>query len=174
MFSNLNPGNVIYVLDIKNDYNVLTGQVNKVSPIRPKYNPSPNIGFMYGQSNEMVVDIYATVNGEHKEFREVPSSAVTADFGSDTVVLADSKDAMIGYLNVAYQNSKAIVEGREKNEKIMINCQNALSQLNPSLVADSQRDSAILALQEQIKLLTQQITKITSVDDKLDNNKTNT
>ena len=171
MFSNLNPGNVIYVLDIKNNYNVLTGQVNKVTPIRPKYNPN-TIGFMYGQGNEMVVDIYATVNGEHKEFREVPSSAVTADFGSDTVVLADSKDAMIGYLNVTYQNSKAVVESREKNEQIMINCQKALDQLNPPPTGDTQRDSAILALQEQIKLLTQQITKL-APENKLENNKIN-
>ena len=161
MFSNLSAGNVLYVLDVKNNYNVLTGQVNKVTPPRPKYN-TYNINYMYGQNNETVVDIFATVNGEHREFKQVPSNAVVADFGPDTFVLADSKDAMIGHLNVTYQNSKAIVDSVDNNKKVMENCTKALNQINPSVVAEAQRDSAISSLQGQVNSLSVQLQELVS------------
>lgn len=161
MFSNLSAGNIFYVLDTKNGYNVLTGQINKVTPPRVKYNTF-NANYMYGQNNDTVVDIFATVNGEHREFKQVPSNAVVADFGSDAFVLADSKDAMLGHLNVTYQNSKAIVESKTKNEEIMKNCQKAIAQLNPSPIVDSQGDSAIDKLQGQVDTLTQQVQALVS------------
>lgn len=170
MFSTLSAGNLIYVLDIKNDYNILTGQVNKVTPIRPKYGTfTPN--YAYGQNYETVVDITAVVNGEQKEFKQVPSNAVVADFGSDAFVLADSKDAMIGHLNVTYQNSKAVVDSVDKNKTIMANCKKALSQINPSIVAEEQRDCAISDLQGRVDNLTNQVAQLVSA---LSSKQTNT
>lgn len=162
MFSTLSPGNIIYILDTKNNYNVLTGQVTKITPPRPKNNATMYTNYLYGQGADMVVDISATVNGEYREFKQVPSNAVVADFGSDAFVIADSKDAIVGHLNVTYNNSKAIVDGRDKNLQIMENCKKALASINPSVVLESQRDSAITNLQGQVNSLTEQVQQLVS------------
>jgi len=91
MFSNLSQNSILYVLDINNSPKVLSGPVERVTMPRPKYNTfNPNM--------EMVVDIFATINGERREFKGVPNSTI-ANFGNDSFILADSKEALNSYIN---------------------------------------------------------------------------
>ena len=80
-----------YVLDINNSPKVLSGPVERVTIPRPKYNTfNPNM--------EMVVDIFATINGERREFKGVPNSTI-ANFGNDSFILADSRESLNSYIN---------------------------------------------------------------------------
>ena len=91
MFSNLSQNSILYVLDINNSPKVLSGPVERVTIPRPKYNTfNPNM--------EMVVDIFATINGERREFKGVPNSTI-ANFGNDSFILADSKESLNSYIN---------------------------------------------------------------------------
>lgn len=90
MFSNLTPNSILYVLDMKGPNRILTGPVERVSVPRPKYNT-------FNPSMEMVVDIIANIGGERREFKGIPNNTV-ADFGDDTFVLAESKDALSSYI----------------------------------------------------------------------------
>ena len=74
MFSNLSQNSILYVLDINNSPKVLSGPV------------------------EMVVDIFATINGERREFKGVPNSTI-ANFGNDSFILADSRESLNSYIN---------------------------------------------------------------------------
>jgi len=149
MFSNLSPNSILYVLDINGSPKILSGPIEKISMPRPKYNS-------FNPSMEMVVDITATVNGERREFKGVPNGSI-ADFGNDSFVLAESRDALNSYINAMLQNSRGILNSVEKHEKLISNYEEALQELNPSLKADREKDRAIQTLQDQVSELKQML-----------------
>ena len=142
MFSNLSPNSILYVLDLNSSPKVLSGPIERVSIPRPKYNTfNPNM--------EMIVDIIATINGERREFKGVPNGAI-ANFGTDAFVLAENKEALNSYINAMMQNSKSILDSVEKHQKLLVNYEEALSELNPDIKADKEKDKAIQSLQSQV------------------------
>ena len=153
MFSNLSQNSILYVLDMSGSPKVLSGPIERVTMPRPKYNSfNPNM--------EMVVDITATVNGERREFKGVPNSSI-ADFGSDSFVLAESRDALSSYINAMLQNSRGILNSVDKHRKLIDSYEEALQELNPSLKADKEKDRAIQALQDQVSELKQMLVNMT-------------
>lgn len=142
MFSNLSQNSILYVLDLNNSPKILSGPVERVSLPRPKYNTfNPNM--------EMVIDIFATINGERREFKGVPNASI-ANFGDNAFVLAESKETLNSYINSMLQNSQSIINSVEKHKKLIIDYEEALQELNPSLKADKEKDKAIQTLQDQV------------------------
>ena len=93
MFSNLSQNSIIYILDNKTN-KLSTGSVLSVSMPRAR-------NATFGYNMETVVDITAMVDGERKEFKQVPSFNTTANFGPDTFILADSKESMNSFVSAA-------------------------------------------------------------------------
>ena len=142
MFSNLGQNSILYVLDLNNSPKVLSGPIERVSIPRPKYNTfNPNM--------EMVVDIFATINGERREFKGVPNSTI-ANFGNDAFVLAENREALNSYINSMLQNSRSVLESVEKHKNLIENYEEALVELNPEKKADKEKDLAIQSLQSQV------------------------
>lgn len=142
MFSNLSQNSILYVLDLNNSPKILSGPVERISLPRPKYNTfNPNM--------EMVVDIFANINGERREFKGVPNGSI-ANFGDNAFVLAENKESLNSYINAMLQNSKSIINSVEKHEKLVKDYEEALQELNPSMKADKEKDKAIQSLQDQI------------------------
>jgi hypothetical protein len=145
MFSNLSPNSVLYVLDVQSTPKILSGPVERISLPRPKYNTfNPNM--------EMVVDLFATINGERREFKGVPNGSI-ANFGDNAFVLAESKEALNSYINAMLQNSQSIINSIDKHKKLIADYEEALQELNPSLKADKEKDKAIQSLQDQLSEL---------------------
>jgi len=145
MFSNLSPNSILYVLDVQSTPKILSGPVERVSLPRPKYNTfNPNM--------EMVVDLFATINGERREFKGVPNGSI-ANFGDNAFVLAESKEALNSYINAMLQNSQSIINSIDKHKKLIADYEEALQELNPSLKADKEKDKAIQSLQDQLSEL---------------------
>lgn len=145
MFSNLSPNSILYVLDVQSTPKILSGPVERVSLPRPKYNTfNPNM--------EMVVDLFATINGERREFKGVPNGSI-ANFGDNAFVLAESKEALNSYINAMLQNSQSIINSIDKHKKLITDYEEALQELNPSLKADKEKDKAIQSLQDQLSEL---------------------
>mgnify|MGYP002512358370 FL=1 len=145
MFSNLSQNSIMYLLDLHSSPKVLSGPVERVSVPRPKYNTfNPNM--------EMVVDIVATINGERREFKGVPNGTI-ANFGDDAFVLAENRDALNAYINAMLQNSKNIINNIEKHQKLVIDYEEALQELNPDIRASKENDKAIQTLQDQVEAL---------------------
>ena len=145
MFSNLSPNSILYVLDVRSTPKILSGPVERVSLPRPKYNTfNPNM--------EMVVDLFATINGERREFKGVPNGSI-ANFGDNSFVLAESKEALNSYINAMLQNSQSIINSIDKHKKLIADYEEALQELNPSLKADKEKDKAIQSLQDQLSEL---------------------
>ena len=156
MFSNLSPNSILYVLDLNSSPKVLSGPIERVSIPRPKYNTfNPNM--------EMIVDIVATINGERREFKGVPNGAI-ANFGTDAFVLAENKESLNSYINAMIQNSKSIIESVEKHKTLVSNYEEALTELNPSIKANKEKDKAIQSLQSQVAELKDMLLSMTKAE----------
>ena len=157
MFSNLSKGSILYGLDTKNGVRTFTGTVESVTLPYPR-----NMQNTFGQLPEMVMDIVTSVNGERKEFKQIPSNNVIADFGDGALVLSDSKDSMTSYLKSQRQKSKNIVDSYSKHQELIPQYDNAIQELNPEMVNESavkelrsQVDSMQSQMQEMLSLLKQ-------------------
>ena len=114
MFSNLSKGSVLYGLDNKEGVKLFTGTVDMVTLPYPK-----NVQTTFGQLPEMVVDIIVNVEGERKEFKQVPTNNVIADFGPNTLVLSDSKESLVNYVKSLRQTSKNIIDSCPKHKALV-------------------------------------------------------
>ena len=148
MFSNLSKGSVLYGLDTKGEVKMFTATVDSVSFPRPK-----SVQTTFGQLPEMVLDIVANVNGERKEYKEVPTNDVIADFGPDTFVLSDSRDSLTNYVRSQLQRSKDIVNSADKHKSLIPQYENVLGELDPA----SANDNAVKELKGQVETMQNQL-----------------
>jgi hypothetical protein len=148
MFSNLSKGSVLYGLDTKGEVRMFTATVDTVSMPRPKYMQNT-----FGQLPEMVLDIVANVNGERKEYKEVPTNNVIADFGPDTFVLSDSRDSLLNYVRSQLQRSKDIVNSADKHKSLIPQYEHVLGELDPA----SANDNAVKELRGQVESMQSQL-----------------
>lgn len=150
MFSNLTQNSILYVLDLNGSPKVLSGPIESVLNLRPKYNTiNPNM--------EMIVDITANIAGERREFKAVPNTSI-ANFGE--FILAENRDSLTAYVNSMLQSSKSILNSVEKHQKLVENYEIALEELNPSskdskVISDLQ--SQVNTLQDSIKVLLEKL-----------------
>jgi len=93
MFSNLSRGSILQGVDRSDGMKWFTGSVERITPTLN--NQYPNA---FGQFPTVNVDIVVNVNGKQREFRGVHSSDSIADFGKDSVIIADNKDSLYNYV----------------------------------------------------------------------------
>ena len=154
MFSNLSKGSVLYGLDTKGEVRMFTATVESVTLPRPKY-----VQNTFGQLPEMVLDIVANVNGERKEYKEVPTNNVIADFGPDTFVLSDSRDSLTNYVRSQLQRSKDVVNSADKHKTLIPQYERVLGELDPA----SANDSAVKELRGQVESMQSQMNEMLSL-----------
>ena len=95
MFQSLRPNNIVYILH-KDKAVLETGSVVSVSMPVPKYPVQP----MFGQPQEMVVDLVVKINNQDITYQKLPATLDIADFGNSSVVLSDSREAMNAEIGV--------------------------------------------------------------------------
>lgn len=154
MFSNLAQGSILYGLETKDELKVFTAPITNVSLPRPLLTQNT-----FGQIPQTVVDITATVNGERREFKQVPGNTTIANFGSDAFILADSKESLNSYIESMLQNSRNIVASVDKHKTLISQYEAAYKQLNPN-IAVSGNDSAVKALRDEVSELKSQIREL--------------
>lgn len=131
MFSNLAQGSILYGIEVKNnEVDVFTAPVISVSTPKPIFTNNN-----YGQMPQLVVDIIATVAGERREFKQVPSNAAIADFGSQAFILADSKESINSYLDSIIQNSERKITEAEACKDRLSSYKQAYNKLNLNSIA---------------------------------------
>ena len=85
MFQSLRPNNQIFILH-KDKSLLEVGSVVSVSMPTPKY-PVPQV---FGQPQEMVVDIVVKVNNQDITYQKLPANLEIADFGTNGIVISDN------------------------------------------------------------------------------------
>lgn len=147
MFSNLTQGSILYGLETKDELKVFTAPITNVSLPRPLLTQNT-----FGQVPVTVVNIVATVNGEKREFKQVPGNTTIANFGQDAFILADSKESLNSYIESMLQNSRNIVASVDKHKTLINQYEAAYKELNPS-IAISGNDDAVKALRNEVNEL---------------------
>lgn len=126
MFSNLSKGSVLYGLDRRDKVKWFTASVDKITPVYAKATPN-----MFGQMPELRLDISVNINGESREFQQVPSNNAIADFGDKAFVIADNKDSLYNYTKTLLQQSEQIVENTPYHESLIPQYKEVLNELIP-------------------------------------------
>lgn len=144
----------MYGLDTKGEVKLFTATVDSVSFPKPRFTQNT-----FGQLPETVVDIVATIDGEKREFRQVPSNNAIADFGPDAFVLSDTKDSLMNYVSSMLQNSRNIVNSVDKHKALITQYENVLVELNPSVV----NDNAVKELRGQVESMQNQMQEMLSL-----------
>lgn len=140
MFSGLQPGTTLYVLDKSGEPKVIMGYVERVSaphPIYSSYNPSAS----FAANLQTAVDITVKIGSDRKEFVGVPSTSVIHSYGD--YVLSESKDSMIQEVTSMMENSKSILSNIEQHKSNIQACENILKELSPVYAKEQERDEAI-------------------------------
>lgn len=154
MFSNLSKGSVLYGLDRKNGNKVFTATVENISIPRPRFNQNT-----FGQIPETVVDIVAVINGEKKEFQQVPNNNVIADFGPNSLVISDSKDSLINHIKALRQESKRVIDSVSMHQEWVPQFDTALNELDPATA----NDTAVKELGSKVSSMESQMAEILSL-----------
>lgn len=155
MFQSLRPNNQIFILH-KDKSLLEVGSVVSVSMPTPKY-PVPQV---FGQPQEMVVDIVVKVNNQDVTYQKLPANLDIADFGTNGIVISDNKLAMNSEIMSLKQKSVNAINSVEFHQKMIANCDKMLSDLNPEFAEKQQQQAEINDLKTQVSDLTKNISDL--------------
>lgn len=155
MFQSLRPNNQIFILH-KDKSLLEVGSVVSVSMPTPKY-PVPQV---FGQPQEMVVDIVAKVNNQDVTYQKLPANLDIADFGTNGIVVADNKLAMNSEIMSLKQKSVDALNNIEFHQQVITSCDRMLSDLNPEFAEKQQQQAEINDLKTQVNELTRDISSL--------------
>ena len=148
MFQSLRPNNQLFILH-KDKPLLEVGSIISVSIPTPKYPVQP----MFGQPQEMVVDIIAKVNNQDITYQKIPANLDVADFGNNSIVLSDNRDAMNSEIMCLKQKSVDILNSVDYHKGVITECDRLLSRLNPDLAEKQAQKARIDTLESQISSL---------------------
>ena len=137
MFSALQQGSIIYILEKSNSPILRTGQV--VSITQPTFNNS------FLATN---VDINVKSGDQDMSFKNVPSNQSV--FRYDNAVIAETKELMSQEVENMLQNSRNIVNSVTYHNEVIKQCESILKELNPRFAKEQERDEDINNLKNKI------------------------
>ena len=149
MFQALRPNNQIYILH-KDRPLLETGIVVSVSGPTPKYPMQPP---MFGQPQELIVDIVAKVNNQDVTYQKIPAALDVVDFGNNTIVITDNREAMNSEIMCLKKKSEDIVNSREYHEGLISEYEKLLVSLNPEFAEKKAQQNRIESLESQLASL---------------------
>jgi predicted RNase H-like nuclease (RuvC/YqgF family) len=126
----------------------------------PKY-PVPQV---FGQPQEMVVDIVAKVNNQDVTYQKLPANLDIADFGNNGIVIADNKLAMNSEIMSLKQKSVDVLNNVSYHQQMIANCDKMLSDLNPEFAEKQQQQAEINELKTQVHDLTKGMSELMRVN----------
>lgn len=147
MFQELRQGSTIYVLDKSENPSLKMGQVLNVGVPAPVYN-TQTAGITMGMQPRMEITVRAKVDGTDGDFAHLPATAGVHDYG--TMIVADSREAMLSEVDTMKQRAQQELDRKEKNEAIVAACNDMFKTLNPSYAKEAERDEAIVSLNSRL------------------------
>ena len=129
----------------------------------PKYPVQP----MFGQPQEMVVDIVVKVNNQDITYQKIPANLDIADFNNSNIVLSDNREAINSEIASLKQKSIAIINSIDFHKEMISNCDKILSELNPEFAEKQQQQLEINSLKTQMGEMAKSITELMSMNKKL-------
>ena len=162
MFSALRQGNIVYILDKSNKLTLKTGQVISNSGANVPYNIAP----------QQVINLTIDINGETKEFNNIPAMQSIIQYNNGNLIITDTKELMITEVENLLSNSRNILDNIDYHKNILVEGEEVLKILNPQFAKDKARDEEISSLKEKVGGMENKIDTIINLLQKPENNKT--
>ena len=157
MFSNLSRGSILQGIDRSEGMKWFTGSIERVTPASNSIQQPYNIG----QFPVVNVDIIANIDGKQREFRGVPGNNSIADFGEDSIILADNKDALYNYVKSLLRTSEDATNPDiiKKHERWKKELKGVLSEMVPG----STNNDEVKELKDEVSSLKSQLAEAISL-----------
>jgi hypothetical protein len=150
MFSNLSRGSILHGVDRESDMRWFTGSIESVMPsLIPQYQNN------YRQFPNIDLDIVANIDGKQRTFKGIHGNDSIADFGENSIILADNKDSLYNYLKSLLKVSEdATNEDTLKKHRTWIpQYKDTLAEMMPGVVNSNE----VKELREQVGSLQAQL-----------------
>lgn len=157
MFSALNQGSLVHILDKTDGLKYKVGEVIGVSQ------PNGNFGGAFGTpsfSANSTVNIKLKVDGNVVDYPEVPSNGTTASYNNGCVIICETKQGLVSEIETTLQNNKQILANREKYEKTVKDCEDLLKEISPQFAKDKELDDRITTLNDKFNNMTGKLDEI--------------
>ncbi len=137
MFSALNQGSLIYLLEKTPEPKFKVGEVIGIS--QPRVN--------YTFNNQATVDLKVRVDDSIQEFNSIPAINSLVTYNGTQLVISETKQGIQNEVESILDNSRQIVDNIDTYKKNIEDCEEILKQLNPQFARDKERDDKLMNLE---------------------------
>ena len=162
MFSALNQGSIIYILDKTERPKFKVGEIVSISQPKVDYNSTGQ----FGQYQATTVDIKVNIDGNTYEYNSIPSSYSVITYNNGKITLSETKQGLQSEVESILQNSKQIVDKVSVYKQNITDCENILKELNPQFAKDKERDERLNSLEERFGGVEDRLDKIINLINK--------
>lgn len=154
MFSSLQQGSLIYILDKTEFPKLKIGEVVSVSAPRTNNFLHNNFG------SNTCVDIKVNIDGSVYDYNSIPSSYSIVSYNNGKITLSETKQGLQTEVETIISNSKQVLSNIDTYKKNISEGEKILKELNPSFAKDKERDDRLSNLEEKFEGVETKIDKI--------------
>lgn len=149
MFSALNQGSLVYILDKTDGVKFKIGEI--VGTTVPQFAID---------SSGMVMKLSVKINGNVAEYNNVPSAATIVSYNNGKFIIAETKQSIQSEVESTLHNANYIIEHIEDYKSQITQCEDVLKELNPQYAKDKARDEEIANIKSEVAGMKTNIDKI--------------
>ena len=124
MFSSLQQGNIVYILD-------------KTARPKLKYGEIVGVSVPNFTSLGSTVNLKISIDGTTQDFNNIPSNNSIISYNNGKLTISETKQSLQNEVDSTLQN----------NKQNIIDCEEILKQLNPQFAKDKERDERLNSLE---------------------------
>ncbi len=147
MFSSLQQGSTVYILDKTENLKLKLGEVIGVSALK-------------FQSFGSTVDLKINVDGNTQDYSNIPSNNSIVSYNNGKIIISETKQGLQNEVESILQTSKQIVNNIETYKQNIANCEEILKELNPQFAKDKERDDRLNNLELKFQGVENKIDKL--------------
>lgn len=152
MFSALNQGSLVYILDKTDGVKFKIGEI--VGTTVPQFAVD---------GSRMVMKLSVKINGNVAEYNNVPSAATIVSYNNGKFIIAETKQSIQSEVESTLHNANYIIEHIEDYKSQITQCEEVLKELNPQYAKDKARDEEFNNIKKEVAGLREDISKILEV-----------
>ena len=149
MFSALNQGSLVYILDKTDGVKFKIGEI--VGTTVPQFAVD---------GSGMVMKLSVKINGNVAEYNNVPSAATIVSYNNGKFIIAETKQSIQSEVESTLHNANYIIEHIEDYKSQITQCENVLKELTPQYAKDKARDEEIAGIKSDVAGMKGDIAKI--------------
>lgn len=139
MFSALNQGSLIYILDRTDGLAFKIGEVTGVTV--PQF---------ASDGSGMVVNLKVKIDNIDIDYNNIPSAANKISYNQGKLIISETKDIIQAEIESILHRDKHIIEHIDDYYSEIKECEHILKDINPQYAKDKDRDDKINALELKV------------------------